>query len=408
MPSYDNFYYTATAPAPAGSVNPSQSHRFLRGDLTTPADIVCGNINASDVIINNDGIVMKNRANIFGIINAGNTTSMNRDSLILWKGAEEGILTLVGRKDDNSDYSWPGIKLNGKTSSITANSATIPTISGNTTVNGSMNISYSQNGSQFANNIPIIGNTVCSINRVCFVGAGNDNTKGVLIGTDNSGNLAISNGNGNSSGNTGGIITGGKITASSATIPTISGNTTVAGTLTSSGATVNGNTYLNGNCYGNYYFGGGNENSDVNIGFPGYSAGLNVIRNATIGGNLTVSNGSTISTTGLGSFGSLKIGNTTITEDRLKMLIDGNTISTTGVGSFGSIQIGNTTITEDHLKILTGQKRIQIFTNFNSYRIQAITAFQQGLSIGVNATNGNPDNLSSAPFSSTTYFYLAS
>ena len=93
-------------------------------------------------------------------------------------------------------------------------------------VNGSINIPYYQtritetgvtNG--FANNIPEIG-TICSLNRIFFQGASynnatkiqtDNNIMGVLIGTDNSGNLAISNGNGNSSGNTGGIVTGGNI-----------------------------------------------------------------------------------------------------------------------------------------------------------------------------------------------------
>jgi len=56
-PSYDNFYFTAPAPAPAGTVKPSQSHRFMRGDLATPADIVCGRIYfADDLNKGNSGI----------------------------------------------------------------------------------------------------------------------------------------------------------------------------------------------------------------------------------------------------------------------------------------------------------------------------------------------------------------
>jgi len=60
--------------------------------------------------------------NIFTIVNTANNTNMVEDSLIFWKSGP-AELVIVGRKTDNSDYSWPGIVLNGRTHSITLGGA---------------------------------------------------------------------------------------------------------------------------------------------------------------------------------------------------------------------------------------------------------------------------------------------
>jgi len=149
-PSYDNYYYTGPAPAASGSVKPTFAHIFKTSD-DKPGTINCGNITCGEItsngtISNNniritDRISMKNQANIFAVINAGNDLEVNKDSLIFWKGAEEGKLTIVGHT--GNDYTWSGaIGLNGKTGLITA---TTLNVSGKIDTQGGLSINSNLN-----------------------------------------------------------------------------------------------------------------------------------------------------------------------------------------------------------------------------------------------------------------------
>ena len=107
------------------------------GTLTNPGNLtVTGNLTVSGKVTTNGGVYLNasggqpnginiiNSPNIFNVVNTANTTGLISDSLIFWKD-QPGRLTIVGRKDDNSDYSWPGVNIDGKSSTITCNNATI-------------------------------------------------------------------------------------------------------------------------------------------------------------------------------------------------------------------------------------------------------------------------------------------
>ena len=92
------------------------SKQLMAGGVTVPGNMtIQGNLNIIGPM------QISNAATNFITINK--TAVVDKDSMQLWNSASQ--LILVGRKDDNSDYSWPGVVLDSKKSNIITNTLTV-------------------------------------------------------------------------------------------------------------------------------------------------------------------------------------------------------------------------------------------------------------------------------------------
>jgi len=98
------------------------SKQLMTGGVTVPGNMSVQGDMALKGGLNTGGPVNFNNAGAnFIQINKG--VVVDKNSVQLWNN-NDGSLIIVGRKDDNADYNWPGIVLNGKTSTITATNLT--------------------------------------------------------------------------------------------------------------------------------------------------------------------------------------------------------------------------------------------------------------------------------------------